>query len=93
MSAECVAAVPDRIASAAKDRRYRFDLATPADNKDLLQFSAHAEMTGAIRFSFDRSFQLLYASTHNGAPTECRGTFEWPFSTPRNLPYQSNSLG
>ncbi|MEI8290882.1 MAG: hypothetical protein WCH99_15570 [Verrucomicrobiota bacterium] len=62
--------MPDRIASAAKDRRFHFDLATPADNEDLLQFSTQTEMTGAIRFSFDRSPDYFAALRVEGRHTD-----------------------
>ena len=70
MSVECVAAVPDHIDSAAENRRFRFDIATPADNEDLLQFSAQAEMSGAIRFSFDRSPDYFTALRVEGRHTD-----------------------
>ncbi len=70
MSVECVAALPDRIDSAAENRRFRFDLATPADNEDLLKFSTQADMSGAIRFSFDRSPDYFAALRVEGRHTE-----------------------
>jgi hypothetical protein len=70
MSVECVAAVPNRNDSAAENRCFNFDLATPADNEDLLQFGAHAEMSGAIRFSFDRSPDYFTALRVEGRHTD-----------------------
>jgi hypothetical protein len=70
MSAECIAAVPCRIDSTAEDHRFRFGLATPADNEDLLKFSAQAEMSGAIRFSFDRSPDYFAALRVEGRHTD-----------------------
>ena len=70
MSVECVAAVPDHIDSVAENRRFRFELATPTDNEDLLRFSACAEMTGAIRFSFDRSPDYFAALRVEGRHTD-----------------------
>jgi len=55
MTANCVAAAPGRLNPAIEDRRFRFDVATPADNAELLQFSSQTEMSGAVRLSFDRS--------------------------------------
>jgi hypothetical protein len=40
---------------------FRFDLATSADNEDLLRFSRNVEMPGAIRFAFDRAPDYLGA--------------------------------
>lgn len=70
MSTDCIAARPGRFLSAVNDSRFHFDLATPADNGELLQFSAQAEMPGAIRFSFDRSPDYLAALRVEGRHTD-----------------------
>jgi len=70
MNAECVAVVPGRFDSAAEDRRFRFNLATPDDNDDLLKFSTQMEMSGAIRFSFDRSPDYFNALRVEGRHTD-----------------------
>ena len=49
---------------------FRFDLATPADNAELLRFSRNAEMPGAIHFSFDRSPDYLEALCVEGRQSE-----------------------
>jgi hypothetical protein len=65
MTAEGIAA--NRASLLAIDRaadgaaRFRFGLATPEDNRELLQFSLDAAMPGAIRFSFDRTPDYLAA--------------------------------
>ena len=56
----------------AADRaaRFRFGLATPEDNRELLQFSLDAAMPGAIRFSFDRAPDYLAALCVEGRHSE-----------------------
>ena len=49
---------------------FRFELATPDDNAELLRFSRDAEMPGAIRFSFDRSPDYLGALCVEGRQSE-----------------------
>jgi hypothetical protein len=51
----------DGLQSANCAGNFRFGLAKPEDNAELLQFSVRAEMPGAIRFSFDRSPSYLAA--------------------------------
>lgn len=51
----------DGLQSASCAGNFSFDLAKPEDNAELLEFSARAEMPGAIRFSFDRSPNYLAA--------------------------------
>lgn len=70
MTADCMTAAPGRLNPAVEDRRFRFDVATPADNSELLQFSAQAEMSGAIRFSFDRSPDYFAALRVEGRHTD-----------------------
>jgi hypothetical protein len=56
---------------------FRFELAVPDDNAELLRFSRNAEMPGAIRFSFDRSPDYLGALCVEGRQSEvlvCRET-------------------
>jgi hypothetical protein len=50
--------------------RFRFELATPDDNAELLRFSRSAEMPGAIRFSFDRNPDYLGALCVEGRQSE-----------------------
>ena len=50
--------------------RFRFELATPDDNAELLRFSRSAEMPGAIRFSFDRNPDYLGALCVEGRQPE-----------------------
>jgi hypothetical protein len=45
----------DHFQSAVSTAKFRFSLARPEDNAELLEFSAKADMPGAIRFSLDRS--------------------------------------
>lgn len=57
--------------------RFRFGLATPQDNQELLQFSHDAAMPGAIRFSFDRALDYLAALCVEGRNSEvlvCRAS-------------------
>jgi len=56
--------------SASCAGNYRFGLAKPEDNAELLQFSAGAEMLGAIRFSFDRSPNYLAALRVEGCHSD-----------------------
>ena len=49
---------------------FRFELAAPADNEELLRFSRDVEMPGAIRFSFDRSPDYLGALRVEGRESE-----------------------
>lgn len=70
MSTDCIATRPGRFQSAVNASRFPIDLATPADNGELLQFSALAEMPGAIRFSFDRAPDYLAALHVEGRHTD-----------------------
>lgn len=70
MSIAGVAAMPSRVQAAAADSRFRFAVATPADNEELLEFSAQAEMSGLIRFSFDRSPDYFAALRVEGRHTD-----------------------
>jgi hypothetical protein len=69
MTAGCIGIAPSRLNPAAGSR-FRFDLATPADNAELLAFSAQAEMSGAIRLSFDRSPDYFAALRVEGRHTD-----------------------
>jgi hypothetical protein len=70
MTADGMAAVPGRPNPAIEDRRFRFEVATPADNAELLEFGAQAEMSGAIRLSFDRSPDYFAALRVEGRHTD-----------------------
>ena len=50
---------------------FRFELAVPDDNAELLRFSRNAEMPGAIRFSFDRSPDYLGALCVEAGNRKC----------------------
>ena len=65
MTSDCVSAMPVNLEnnsqSAVIAGNFRFGLAKPEDNTELLDFSAKTDMPGAIRFSFDRSPDYLAA--------------------------------
>jgi hypothetical protein len=56
--------------TAAGTGNFRFELAGPEDNPELLQFSRSAEMPGPIRLSFDRSPDYLAALRVEGRQAE-----------------------
>jgi hypothetical protein len=76
MTTRCVPASSGPV-PAANIGRFSFELATPADNEDLLRFAAQADMPGAIQFSLDRSPDYLAALRVEGRDNEvliCRET-------------------
>lgn len=65
MTSDCISAMPVNLEknsqSAVGTSNFHFGLAKPEDNAALLEFSAKADMPGAIRFAFDRSPDYLAA--------------------------------
>jgi hypothetical protein len=65
MISDCVSAMAVNLENNSQSGihagNFRFGLAKPEDNTELLEFSAKADMPGAIRFSFDRSPDYLAA--------------------------------
>lgn len=70
MTTACLTARPMRPETAAHGAALDFDMATPADNEELLQFSAQTDMPGAIRFSFDRFPDYFAALRVEGRQTD-----------------------
>jgi hypothetical protein len=70
MSTASVSTFTAPIHAPVRTSRFRFELATPDDNSELLRFSRNAEMPGAIRFSFDRNPDYLGALCVEGRQSE-----------------------
>jgi hypothetical protein len=70
VNATSISVLPNVAKTTARTSAYRFELATSADNEDLLRFSRTAEMPGAIRFTFDRAPDYLGALCVEGRQSE-----------------------
>ncbi len=70
MTAESETNWPGPLASTLFADQFDFNVASPAENAELLQFSTSADMPGAIRFSFDRSPDYFAALRVEGRHTD-----------------------
>ena len=70
MSTGSISTLTARTRAPGRASRFRFELAAPDDNAELLRLCRNAEMPGAIRFVFDRSPDYLGALCVEGRRSE-----------------------